>query len=204
MNKRYPPFDNRERWASMGFSKVGELPSSVARATYHLIQANHAHPTSSVAAVIGAPARKSSQKLTCTSGRALSTTMILATLPVIVRLPASVEAIASTSQAVCGLENPGTSDLSSITAGTLLTILLRTPTAIVNTATCCRFQCSATSSRFCLCGTRHRMEYGPVEEQPNQRDGTQVPKEVAILNPGERPDQHVLRVAGDRRDAADV
>ncbi len=34
--------------------------------------------------------------------------------------------------------------------------------------------------------------------------GTQVPKEVAILNPGERPDQHVLRVAGDRRDAADV
>src|SRR2546430_4335672 len=74
--------------------------------------------------------------------------MILATLPVIVRLPASVEAIASTSQAVCGLENPGTSDLSSITAGTLLTILLRTPTAIVNTATCCRFQCSATSSRL--------------------------------------------------------
>src|SRR5436190_23230281 len=74
--------------------------------------------------------------------------MILATLPVIVRLPASVEAIASTSQAVCGLENPGTSDLSSITAGTLLTILLRTPTAIVTTATCCRFQCSATSSRL--------------------------------------------------------
>ena len=42
-----------------------------------------------------------------------------------VRLPASVLAMASPSQAICGLLNPGTSDFSSITAGTLLTMLLK-------------------------------------------------------------------------------
>src|SRR3989442_13904618 len=104
MNKRYPPFDNRERWASMGFSKVGELPSSVARATYHLIQASHAHPTSSVAAVIWAPARKKNQKITGKTGRAPFTPKILATLPVILKLPASVESHAPTTHAVCGPE----------------------------------------------------------------------------------------------------
>jgi hypothetical protein len=49
---------------------------------------------------------------------ALSTTIMFATLPVMVRFPASVEAIASTSHAVCGLAKFGASDFKSITAGT--------------------------------------------------------------------------------------
>ena len=47
--------------------------------------------------------------------------MMFATEPVIVRLPASVEAMASASQPACGSGKDGTSVRSSITAGTLLT-----------------------------------------------------------------------------------
>ena len=54
-------------------------------------------------------------------GGARSTTMMLATDPVIVRLPASVEAMASASQPACGSGKLATSVRSSITAGTLLT-----------------------------------------------------------------------------------
>ena len=107
-------------------------------------QLSHAHPTIMVATVIGKPARKYSRKPISTSGRALSTTMMLATLPVTVRLPAKVDAMASVSQAACWFGNPETTDLSSITAGTLLTILLRMAVVTVNTAMCRRFQCAAT------------------------------------------------------------
>jgi hypothetical protein len=58
---------------------------------------------------------------------------MFATLPVIVRFPANVEAIASTSHAVCGFAKFGASDFKSITAGTLLTILLSNDTATVKT-----------------------------------------------------------------------
>ena len=57
----------------------------------------------------------------CTSPCARSTTIRFATEPVIVRFHASVLAMASTSQPVCGSWKAGTSVLSSITAGTLLT-----------------------------------------------------------------------------------
>ena len=49
--------------------------------------------------------------------------MMLATEPVIVRFPASVDAIASVNQPVCGSGKPVTSVRSTITAGTLLTML---------------------------------------------------------------------------------
>jgi hypothetical protein len=63
-----------------------------------------------------------------------STTIMLATEPVMVRLPASVLAMANTNQPVWGFSKPGTTDLRSITAGTLLTILESTATTTVKTA----------------------------------------------------------------------
>src|SRR5215472_5930445 len=107
------------------------------------IQRNHAQPTINVISVIGIPTRKYSQEPIVASGLALSTTMMFAMLPVMVRFPAQVEAIAKASHAVCGSEKFGTSDFKSITAGTLLTILLSKATAVVNAASWCRFQCSA-------------------------------------------------------------
>src|SRR6185437_3147466 len=104
----------------------------------HPSHANHAHPRASVPRVIGSPARKYWRKPICTTGLAVSTTMILATLPVIVRLPARVDAIARSSQAWWGLGNEGTKDFSSMTAGTLLTILLSAAVAAVNAAGPCR------------------------------------------------------------------
>lgn len=62
--------------------------------------------------------------------------MMFAMLPVIVRFPASVEAIASASHALCEFEKFGTSDFRSITAGTSLTILLRNDTATVIAPAC--------------------------------------------------------------------
>ena len=59
--------------------------------------------------------------------------MMLATEPVMVRLPASVDAIASASHPVCGSGNAGTSVRSSITAGTLLTTLESAAVAVTNT-----------------------------------------------------------------------
>src|SRR5215469_8293441 len=79
-------------------------------------------PHVSVSTVSGRPTRKYSRKPMCTAGLARSTTMIFATDPVMVRFPASVLDIASVSQPVCGSGKPGTSDFSSTTAGTLLTI----------------------------------------------------------------------------------
>lgn len=69
-----------------------------------------------------------------TSGLAVSTTMKFATDPVIVRFPASVEAIARISHALRGSAKFFTSDLSSMTAGTLLTRLLNSVVTTVNTA----------------------------------------------------------------------
>src|SRR5712692_2227795 len=68
-----------------------------------------------------------------------SATMILATEPVIVRFPASVLAMASTSHPACGFANPGTTDLSSMTAGTLLMMLESAATTRVKKAGWCRF-----------------------------------------------------------------
>jgi hypothetical protein len=55
---------------------------------------------------------------------------MLATEPVIVKFPANVLAIAKTNHPVCGLAKPGTIDLRSITAGTLLTKFDRAATTI--------------------------------------------------------------------------
>ena len=44
----------------------------------------------------------------------------------------------------------------------------------------------------------------PVHEQAHDRDRPERADEVDVADPGQRADQHVLRVAGDRRDAADV
>src|SRR5215467_1501637 len=114
----------------------------------YLTNPSQAHPTINVIAVIGSPTRKYSQKPIFTSGLAFSTTIMFAMLPVIVRLPANVDAIARTSHAACGFGKFGTNDLRSITAGTLLTILLSSDTTIVNTPGRCRFQCSATHKNF--------------------------------------------------------
>src|ERR1035441_10022942 len=122
--------------------------SPCGRSTIYLTHTSHAHPTISVITVIGSPTRKYSQNPIFTSGLALSTTMMFATLPVIVRFPASVEAIASTSHAVCGFAKFGASDFKSITAGTLLTILLSNDTATVKTPSLWRFQCSAIPRNF--------------------------------------------------------
>jgi hypothetical protein len=51
---------------------------------------------------------------------------MFAMLPVIVRFPASVDAIASTSHPVCGFAKFSTSDFKSITAGTLLVTARKT------------------------------------------------------------------------------
>ncbi|MCL5671835.1 MAG: hypothetical protein M1423_11195, partial [Acidobacteria bacterium] len=71
--------------------------------------------------------------------------MMLATEPVMVKLPASVLAIASISHPVCELAKPGTTDFSSITAGTLLTTFDRAATARVKTAGLWRFHARANS-----------------------------------------------------------
>jgi hypothetical protein len=64
---------------------------------------NQADPHISVATVTGRPIRRYSRKPTCTpSAPARSTTMMFATEPVMVRFPASVEAIASANQPECG------------------------------------------------------------------------------------------------------
>ena len=60
-------------------------------------------PTMRVNSVIGTPARIYSRKLMGCSLRTFSTTIIFATEPVIVRLPASVLVMASNIQNTCEL-----------------------------------------------------------------------------------------------------
>src|SRR6185312_8419156 len=91
----------------------------------HPSQRSHAQPMTSVATVIGRPARKYCRNPMCITGLAVSTTIMFATLPVIVRFPARVDAMANISHALCALGNEGTNDFKSMTAGTLLTTLLK-------------------------------------------------------------------------------
>ena len=44
----------------------------------------------------------------------------------------------------------------------------------------------------------------PVDEESDECDGAEVQQEIAISQPGERADEHVLRVAGDGGHAANV
>src|SRR5262245_11548691 len=77
--------------------------------------------------VSGAPTLKYAQKLKSTPRTfARWATMRLAIEPTSVKFPASVEAIATTSQARWGSCKFGTNDLSNNTAGTLLTTLDKT------------------------------------------------------------------------------
>ncbi len=48
------------------------------------------------------------------------------------------------------------------------------------------------------------VQQSPIHEQADQRHRAEVHKKVAISNPGNRSDQNVLRIAGDRCYAADV
>src|SRR5215469_5834396 len=75
-----------------------------------------------VITVTGAPIRRYGQKPTVTrAARARSTTIRLAIEPRMVKLPARVDAIASTSQALCGSGRSPTNGFNTRTAGTLLT-----------------------------------------------------------------------------------
>src|SRR5262249_61359838 len=92
-------------------------------------------PNASVTSVIGTPTRAYSQNPIGTrSSRAASTTIRLATEPRIVRLPASVDAIASSIQARVGSPKLGTTVLNRSTAGTVATRLDRRAVASVSTA----------------------------------------------------------------------
>src|SRR5215467_10001036 len=88
---------------------------------------SHSRPKAMVRTVSGAPTLKYGQKLKSTP-RAFArwATMRLAIEPTSVKFPASVEAIATTSQARWGSCKFGTNDLSNNTAGTLLTTLDKT------------------------------------------------------------------------------
>src|SRR5262245_35457848 len=102
----------------------------------HRTSVSHAQPKSRVARVTGKPVRKYSRKPIITSGRARSTTMILATEPVIVRLPDNVLAIANINHALCGSANPGMRDFKSMTAGTLLRTLDKLAVTTVKLVVC--------------------------------------------------------------------
>ena len=47
-------------------------------------------------------------------------------------------------------------------------------------------------------------DHQPVEQQSDERHRPEVPHEISVADTRERADQHVLRIAGDRGDAADV
>src|SRR5262245_66359697 len=86
---------------------------------------NHAsisQPRNKVASVTGTPTLQySTNPISTRAARAASTTIRFATLPRIVKLPARVDAIASTSHARRGSANVATSGLNRSTAGTLET-----------------------------------------------------------------------------------
>src|SRR4029079_6633176 len=104
------------------------------------VSQSQADPIASVETVIGTPTRTYSRNAIRTPPAAApSTTMMFATDRVWVRSPASVDAMASASQPVCGSGKPETSVRSSITAGTLLPTLQSAAVAGTNTASRCRF-----------------------------------------------------------------
>src|SRR5439155_22144402 len=79
-------------------------------------------PMAIVSTVNGAPTTKYSQKpIRTPRAAALCTTIRLAIEPKTVKLPASVDDIASTSQAVSRFGRASTKGFSTSTAGTLLT-----------------------------------------------------------------------------------
>src|SRR6476469_4139970 len=97
---------------------------------------SHQTPIATVATVMGTPTFAYSQNPTITPRRlAPSTTIRFAIDPTMVRLPASVLAIASASHARRGSGSAGTKRVNSITAGTLLTALERTAAAALRPAT---------------------------------------------------------------------
>ena len=63
---------------------------------------SYSNPNKIVAIVMGTPVFMYSKKLMCVTVRAFSTTMMLATEPGMVRLPASVLDMASINHMVCG------------------------------------------------------------------------------------------------------
>ena len=83
-------------------------------------QQQHSAPRG-VSSVTGTPTFMYSMKPTGHCLRAASATIRLATEPTSVRLPASVEAIASARKARCGSGQLGTNGMNSITAGTFET-----------------------------------------------------------------------------------
>src|SRR5262249_52163285 len=84
--------------------------------------ASKSQPKNNVTRVTGPPTLQySTNPISTRAARAASTTIRFATLPRIVKLPARVEAIASTSHARRGSSNVITSGLNSRTAGTLET-----------------------------------------------------------------------------------
>src|SRR5215468_5582644 len=92
-------------------------------------------PRNRVTRVTGTPTLQySTNPISTRAARAASTTIRFATLPRIVKLPARVEAIASTSHARRGSSNVVTSGLNRRTAGTLETRFDSTAVTMVSTA----------------------------------------------------------------------
>src|SRR5262249_16258702 len=109
--------------------------------------ASKSQPKNNVTRVTGTPTLQSSPNpISTRAARAASTTIRFATLPRIVKLPARVEAIASTSHARRGSSNVITSGLNSRTAGTLETRFDSTAVTTVTTAGLWRFATAAQAS----------------------------------------------------------
>src|SRR5262249_23748828 len=108
------------------------IVASLARTQSH---ASISQPRNKVASVTGTPTLQySTNPISTRAARAASTTIRFATLPRIVKLPANVEAMASTSHARRGSSNVVTSGLNRSTAGTLETRFDSTAGTMVSTA----------------------------------------------------------------------
>src|SRR5437762_6511808 len=115
--------------------RVGRLPESQTGRN-----ASRSQPRNRVTSVSGTPTFEYSTKpISTRPARAVSTTIRLATDPRIVRLPASVEAMARTSQARRGSVNEPINGFTRRTAGTLETRFESTAVTAVRTAGRWRF-----------------------------------------------------------------
>src|SRR5439155_2333292 len=116
--------------------------SATVVASHASIQSHHT-PMRIVNRVNGAPTVKYCQKpISTPCARACSTTIRLAIEPSTVKLPASVAAMATTSQARCGSACWAMNDLSTSTAGTLLTRLDSTAVMTLKTGGSLSLSCS--------------------------------------------------------------